>query len=76
MQFNKNTLIYNKDVISIMEAINDNQFNFVYLDVPWFTGKDDFIYSLETVKEDSNLEIKRYLAQLKSVKRETFPLKK
>lgn len=68
MQFNKNTLIYNKDVISIMEAINDNQFNFVYLDVPWFTGKDDFIYSLETVKEDSNLEIKRYLAQLKKCK--------
>lgn len=63
MQFYRNTLIQNEDVINVMESIVDNQFDFVYLDVPWLTGKGDFTYYNPEKKEDSFLEIKKYLAQ-------------
>ena len=38
MQFNKNTLIQNENIIDIMESIKETQFNFIYLDLPWCTN--------------------------------------
>lgn len=49
-----------------MESINNNQFNFVYLDVPWFTGMNDFNYSFSENNDDTNLELIEYLAKLKN----------
>ena len=50
MQFNQNLLIHNKNVIHTMESIEDDQFNFIYLDLPWYTGHQGFIYNSEENK--------------------------
>lgn len=68
MQFNQNLLIQNDNVVDIMESIMDCQFNFVYLDLPWFTGRNEFSYSLKEENRQSNLELKKYLASQRGCK--------
>lgn len=60
MQFTTNSLIQNKDVINTMENILDNQFNLVYLDLPWFTGRNGYFIPIEG---ERNSELKAYLAK-------------
>lgn len=62
MQFTENLLITNENVLEIMEAIMDNQFNFVYLDLPWFTGNNGFSDYLNNKNNVSNTELRNYLA--------------
>lgn len=60
MQFNKNTLIESNDVTVTIEGISDNQFDLVYLDLPWFTSAFNNKVRLD---EDSYYELKSYLAE-------------
>lgn len=49
-----------------MESILDNQFNFVYLDVPWFTNKGDFTYLSFAGELESFSNVRNQLAELRN----------
>lgn len=49
-----------------MESILDNQFNLVYLDVPWLTRNDGYFLNRTEKNEDSTTDIKKYIATLKN----------
>ena len=48
-----------------MESIRENQFNFIYLDLPWCTISDDLFRYTKNKKEDSYSELEIFLANQK-----------
>lgn len=58
----KNILYRNCDDLAVMETLNDNEYDLVYLDVPYFTRPDDMLVGYE---QDSISDVKRYLAEKK-----------
>jgi hypothetical protein len=76
MKFNQNLLINNENIINTMESIMDNQFHFVYLDLPWFTNNKMFSYSFKREDTESNKDggpkEERLIRAIEKEKKEQF----